>query len=301
MNTLNAQPGLWSIRCYRWLLWLYPSSFVDELGDSVEQAFRDMLRDAFQKRGYLGIALLWFRIVPDFLFSSFELLTSTAGDYLKWYFRLRWILACALGFGAGSMVALALDTGFFEQWGLSPRWGLAGLPLWLGLGFFQSHVLTNRFCHRFRWVCLTVLGGVIGTLASNWLSAALSLAALGPFFLNRWQTWVLLPALALLAALVGIAIGLLQWSAFRQRDVRRIHWVIVCAIGAYFSGLLSLPVSVVIEGFAMNIGADDVMLQLLRNAVAGALLGLATAGPLKRVLWRASGEQNTPSEGPVSA
>jgi len=102
MNTIKAQPGLWSIRCYRWLMWLYPSSFVSELGDSVEQAFRDMLRDAFQKRGYLGIATLWFRIIPDFLFSAFELLTSTTGDYLKWYFRLRWVLACALGLGAGT-------------------------------------------------------------------------------------------------------------------------------------------------------------------------------------------------------
>src|SRR5262245_30731907 len=165
MKALNAQPGMWSIRCYRWLLWLYPSSFVSELGDSVEQAFRDMLRDAFQKRGYLGIAQLWFRIVPDFVFSAFELMTSTAGDYLIWYFRLRWILACALGFGTGSMIAIALRAaGFFEHFGLNPSWGLAGLPLWLGLGFFQSHVLTSRFCHRLRWVCFTALGGVIGIL-----------------------------------------------------------------------------------------------------------------------------------------
>ena len=287
MNTIKAQPGLWSIRCYRWLMWLYPSSFVNELGDSVEQAFRDMIRDAFQKRGYLGIATLWFRIIPDFLFSAFELLTSTTGDYLKWYFRLRWVLACALGLGAGSMVALALRTsGVFEQWGLDPRWALAGLPLWLGLGFFQSYVLTSRFCDRWRWVLLTAVGGVIGTLLSNWLSAVLSMSSLGPFFLNRWQTWALLPAMALLAALVGTAVGLLQWSAFRQSDVRRIHWVIVCAIGAYFSGLFSLPVSTVVSRLAMNIGAEEVMLQLLGNAVAGALLGLATAGPLKRVLWK---------------
>lgn len=33
----------------------------------------------------------------------FELLTSAAGDYTKWYLRLRWVLACALGFGTGEV------------------------------------------------------------------------------------------------------------------------------------------------------------------------------------------------------
>jgi hypothetical protein len=93
MNALTAQPGLWSIRCYRLMMRLYPAEFTNELGDSVDQAFRDLIRDAFRKRGYMGIVMLWFRTVPDFLFSIMELLTSTAGDYLKWYFRLRWILA----------------------------------------------------------------------------------------------------------------------------------------------------------------------------------------------------------------
>jgi hypothetical protein len=289
MSTLNAQPGIWSIRCYQWLLWLYPSSFVDELGDSVEQAFRDMLRDAFKKRGYLGIALLWFRIVPDFVFSAFELLTSTAGDYLKWYFRLRWVLACALGFATGAMVVMGLKAlGLFEYFGLSNRWGLAGIPLWLALGLFQSQVLTSRFCHRLRWVCLTVLGGAIGTLG------LISVSALGPFFLNRWQTWMLLPVVAFAPAFAGAAIGLFQWYAFRQRDIRRFHWVMVCTIGAYISGLLSIPVSHYAIGFVVNLGAGEVVVNLLSNAAAGALLGLMTAGPLKRILWNP--EQGTPSE-----
>jgi hypothetical protein len=296
MNAVKTQPGIWSIRCYRLLLWLYPSNFTTEFGESIEQVFRDMHRNAFQRRGYLGIALLWFRIVPDFVFSAFELLTSTAGDYLKWYFRLRWVLACALGFGAGSLVAMGLRAlGFFEYLGLNPRMGLAGLLLWLGLGFFQSVVLTSRFCHRLRWVGLTALGGVIGTLGSALLSSTLSLRALGPFFPSRWETWALQPLLAILPALVGACIGLFQWFAFRQKDVRILHWGIVCAIGAYISGLLSLPVSVGIS-FASRIAVEEIMANMLYHAAVGALLGLMTAGPLKRILWGQPAEPGTSSE-----
>ena len=107
---MSVQPGLWSIRCYRMLMHLYPREFRRELGDSIDQAFRDLLRDAFQKRGYAGIALLWFRILPDFVFSFFELLTSTGGDYLKWYFRLRWALACSLGLATGQLIAGILNS-----------------------------------------------------------------------------------------------------------------------------------------------------------------------------------------------
>ena len=73
MRALEPQPGIWSIRFYRMLMHLYPSQFTEELGDSVDQAFRDMLRDAFRKRGQLGIVLLWFRIIPDFIHSTYEL------------------------------------------------------------------------------------------------------------------------------------------------------------------------------------------------------------------------------------
>jgi hypothetical protein len=41
-------------------------------------------------------------------------------------------------------------------------------------------------------------------------------------------------------------------------------------------------------------GAGEIVVNLLSNAAAGALLGLMTAGPLKRILWNP--EQGTPSE-----
>jgi hypothetical protein len=288
MNTL-------SVRFYRCLLWLYPSHFVNELGDSLVQTFRDMLRDAFQKRGYLGIALLWFRIVPDFVYSAFELLTSTAGDYLRWYFRLRWILACALGIGTGAMVAMALrSAGFFDYFGLNPRWGLAGLPLWLALGFFQSQVLTTRYCYRMRWVFLTTLGGVLGILGAQLLTSAFSLVGLGLFSPYRWQTWALQP-LVMFVPLVGVAIGLCQKFAFRQKDVRAFQWTIAWASAAYISGLLSIPVSLVLS-FAFRIGVGDVMANLLQNAAAGAFLGLVTAGQIKWILWNQPEQPGTPVE-----
>jgi len=293
MNTLSAQPGLWSIRCYRWLLWLYPSSFVKELGDSVEQAFRDMLRDAYQKHGYLGIALLWFRIVPDFVFSAVELMTSAAGDYLKWYFRLRWVLACALGFGAGALAAMALrSAGFFDYLGINPNLGLAGLLVWIGLGVFQSQVLTSQFCHRARWVGLTILGGVLGMLGTRLITSALSFLAMEPFSPDKWLTWTLRPLVTLLP-LVGAAIGFAQWFAFRQKDVRAFHWSLVCSFGAYLSGWLVLPFSAAMT-FAIGNGFDEVMGTVLHNAIAGALFGLGTAGPLKGILW---GQPSEPEPG----
>ena len=61
----------WSIALYRALIQAYPKEFRKSYGEPVHQAFRDMYRDALQ-RGYLGVALLWFHVVPDFLFSAGE-------------------------------------------------------------------------------------------------------------------------------------------------------------------------------------------------------------------------------------
>ena len=291
MNPPNAQLGAWSIRCYRLLMGLYPSEFRTELGESVDQAFRDLLRDAFKKRGYMGIALLWFRMVPDFVFSAFEQLTSTSGDYLKWYFRLRWVVACALGFGMGSLIATALvAAGFFEYMGLPRHWGLAGLPLWLSMGFFQSQVLTDRFCQRSRWLALTVLGGV-GAMVGAWaLTTVIPLTH--SIDLSGWEGWTLLPVVAIPALAFGVVMGLCQAFAFRRRDVPILRWILVCSVGAYFSELLSFPVST-----ALTFGAGGYFVStFIANATAGALLGMATAGPLKRLLWKPSGEQGLPSE-----
>ncbi|HET9217358.1 MAG TPA: hypothetical protein VFR18_10285 [Terriglobia bacterium] len=86
-----------------------------------------------------------------------------------------------------------------------------------------------------------------------------------------------------------------QRCAFRQKSWRTTRWIWFCAIGGSFSGLLALPVSVVI-GFAAPIGVQEVMGQVLQNAAVGALFGVVTAGALKWILWPQPSAAGTPSE-----
>ena len=105
----------WSVSFYRFLMHAYPVEFRNRYGESVDQAFRDMHRDAFQERGYLGVALLWFHVVPDFLFSAGEVLMSKAGDFLKWRFRLQWVVACTLGFALSRLLSVAIGREFIGE------------------------------------------------------------------------------------------------------------------------------------------------------------------------------------------
>jgi hypothetical protein len=61
-NPIPSQTATWSVRCYRQLMRIYPKEFTTAFGESVDQAFRDLARDAFRERGRLGVVLLWFRI-----------------------------------------------------------------------------------------------------------------------------------------------------------------------------------------------------------------------------------------------
>jgi hypothetical protein len=266
---------------------LYPRGFLTEFGDSIDQAFRDSLRDAFQKRGYSGIALLWFRIIPDFVFSVVELLTSTSGDYLKWYFRLRWALACGLAFVVGELAALTLVyAGVLDYLGLPRHLGLAGFCIWLSLGLFQSRVLTARFCDPLRWTAFTVVGGVLGILFSRFLSEFSPIPM--TFYPHLWKSWLFQLVLAGTAAITGAAIGLFQWSALKPGGGRRVRWVTACAFGAYVSALINVSTIPLMLPFANLLSFD--LFRPVQSFVVGAVLGVITAGPLKRMLWPPSAE-----------
>ena len=60
-----------SQRIYKTLLWLYPSSFRDEYGPQMSQAFADLLRDA-SRRGTLGILPLWLHTLDDLISSAIQ-------------------------------------------------------------------------------------------------------------------------------------------------------------------------------------------------------------------------------------
>lgn len=59
----------WSVWFYRLLLAAYPDSFRNEYGEAMVQLFRDTARDAYRRRGLLGLAALWMRTLADFTIS----------------------------------------------------------------------------------------------------------------------------------------------------------------------------------------------------------------------------------------
>lgn len=55
-----------SERVYSWLVRMYPAPFRAQFGKPMEQVFRDQCLDAVQRKGALGLMVLWLRVLPDF-------------------------------------------------------------------------------------------------------------------------------------------------------------------------------------------------------------------------------------------
>lgn len=59
-----------SQRAYRLLLRAYPSALRDEYGDEMVRCFRDLCREALEKGGGLGLAALWARTLPEWIWTA---------------------------------------------------------------------------------------------------------------------------------------------------------------------------------------------------------------------------------------
>lgn len=74
-----------SVRIYRTLLWAYPRAFRREYGPEMTHVFRDMAQAAVDKRGALGLAGLWLRVVPDLVWTAAqERLEATQRRIVMW-------------------------------------------------------------------------------------------------------------------------------------------------------------------------------------------------------------------------
>jgi len=276
---IPSQSASLSVRCYRQLMRFYPKEFTANFGDSVDQAFRDLARDAFRERGRLGILLLWFRIVPDFIFSAIELFTAKAGDYLKWSFRLRWLLACSAGFAIGLASSNSL-----QLLGLPKQ--LAGIPLWLTVGLFQSMVLTGKNCSRIRWALFSAAGAVLAATVTRTVMPDPRL------LLQVLPVWAV-TVLDIPAVIHGAVIGLFQWQAFRKEHLNPSRWILACAAGLYvfwiapietFSPMMSLiRIAQDVVGFEVNFNLFDLG-NFANFLLAGAFFGAITVVPLERIL-----------------
>ena len=278
-NPIPSQSASWSVRCYRQLMRIYPKDFTATFGESVDQAFRDLARDAFRERGRLGLVLLWFRIVPDFVFSAIELFTAKAGDYLKWSLRLRWVIACSTGFATGILLSNSL-----QSLGL-PR-QLLGIPLWLTVGFFQSIVLSGKNCSRTRWALFSAAGAVLAATVTR---------AIMPdprTVLNVLPVWAI-TLMDIPAVIHGAIIGLFQWQAFRKGHLNPSRWILACAAGLYafwvvpietFSPMMSLiRIAQDAVGIEVNFNIFD-LANFANFLLAGAIFGAITVVPLERIL-----------------
>lgn len=58
-----------SIRIYAAITRAYPASFRKEYADEMVLVFRDMATEAWQRQGHIGLLLLWFRVLGDFLWT----------------------------------------------------------------------------------------------------------------------------------------------------------------------------------------------------------------------------------------
>jgi hypothetical protein len=293
----------WSITLYRFLMQAYPAQFRNQYGEPVEQAFRDMHRDALQKRGYLGLALLWFHVVPDFLFSAGEVLLSKAGDFLKWRFRLQWVVACSLGFALSRAAFLVIGGEFFT--GLETRgafWSVLGAALvpaifMSGLGYMQSRVLAGRCFRKKEWVLYGVAGAVLGTMVFQpfWSGVARQALQVLMNLRDEYGGGMLLQLADIMlmsapAAIYGAFAGALQSAAVRNDAITRYRWMKACAAGYFLSAVAG--------GFAIPyvINAPNPNLQLvLTSFAAGAVLGLITSGPLEQILFNARAESKETS------
>jgi len=258
---------------------IYPKEFTAAFGESVDQAFRDLSRDAVRERGRVGLVLLWFRIVPDFVFSALELFTAKAGDYLKWSFRLRWLIACSAGFAMGILFSNSL-----QSLGLPKE--LSGIPLWLTVGIFQSMVLTGKNCSRTKWAVF----GAAGAL----LAAALTRAIMPDprVLLKILPVWAII-LLDIPAVIHGGIIGLFQSQAFRKAHLKSWRWILACSAGLYafwvvpietFSAMTSL-IRVAQDAVGVEVPFNFFeFANFLNFLLAGVIFGAITVVPLERML-----------------
>ena len=279
-NPIPLQSPSWSLRCYRQLMRFYPKEFTATFGDSVDQAFRDLARDAFREHGRLGLMLLWFRIVPDFLISAIELFTAKAGDYLRWSFRMRWVAACSVGFAIGIFFSNSLLLS-----GRTPT-QLRGIPLWLVLGLLQSFVITGKYCIRTRWVLFSVTGAVLAaTITHAVIPDPRGLMAVLP-------VWAI-TLLDVPAAIHGAIIGMFQWQAFRRDLPKTSRWILACSAGLYAFWVLAAQTWVSatflvrhaqdVIGIELNVDFFD-LANFVNFLIAGAIFGAITVVPLERIL-----------------
>jgi len=266
MNSLRQKLWNWSLRCYRTLLRIYPRDFRGEFGGQLDQSFRDISRDE-SRRGFLGLAMLWARVLPDLAHSA---IASRQTSDLGWQFRLRWVIACGLGFGLypfpfhviNYFFGFPFYVGRFRVYIPQPPLEVYFAGSCLMLAFLQSRVVSNKSFDRKRWLLFTLASEAVFSILAR--AGVISIHA---------------PSLAAILGFAGALIGFAQSLALRGRPLQVGLLLTANAISLAIIVLLPLPM-------VLGIGPMPPSFAHLTLgwAISGCTLGVITAAPLEWLL-----------------
>lgn len=222
-----------SERVYSALLHLYPSDFYTEYGSHMAQVFRDICRDAYQRRGGWGLITWWWAALYDFLRTVIAehrkvsfIMSQT--KFIQWS---GWL--CILGgvFFAASSVS-QLQAGF-QTYQLSIAALVPGMAL-ITLGMLGIWLRYNAHIHIFGK--LSLLAALIGAgIASvGWL---MTLMGMGSF----WYIFFM----GLLLYLGGHSV----FGGFAATTHLLPKWNFALLIGS------ALPLTIAVLGFAGRDGS----------------------------------------------
>lgn len=277
-------------RVYASVLWLYPTGFRQEYGDTMMETFRELHRHTD-----LTPLRFWLLVLAG------ECRTACRERLNDWrsgtrILALQWVLACTLGAVVTGILGSALTASFKYLYhpyleGLRfPLWSYGSI-LGIGMGGAQCLVLRPRWRLGSVWMLISALSAAIG------LEAAIMVAnAAGPLGYG---------------IVLGGIVGSGQWMVLRK-EVRRDNWWGAASAVALCAGVISVGLAVSRTVHEMNALPSNVLEArggpgldvLLRGlyaptswaelavafavmATSGLVVGAVTAKPLSSILARA--------------
>ncbi len=153
-----------SVRLYRLLLAAYPASFRQEYGDAMVQLFRDTAREAYRRRGLLGLAAMWLRTAADFTISVIRQHRDKPVEVSSESILLRDFLQKWQRFGSDALSVAAFSAWY--GWHLLRLYFRRGALVWASLtaiafGIWFASFFDSFICMRGRVTRVALGGGTV--------------------------------------------------------------------------------------------------------------------------------------------
>jgi hypothetical protein len=278
-----------------------------EFEDLLCQAFGDLAHRAVRTKGSWGLLLLWMRTVPDLIASALSQRFRTTAE---WRFRLRWIVACAVGSLCGAIVMVVvgdwvngiliargihLHTSFILHPDLRSHFEFRMMVLQYAatfgfiLGCFQALAYRWNAGRRVAWIFLTMFGVtfaaggfLIAPQISSFLSATIHLRSFQLDFLAYLGTVVICVS----------PIGLLQATVLAGKDSRGLAWMLISAVALIAGGFLLGTARPILLPIIFTRGIP--LLYDTEALIMGITYGILTVLPLEWILKPQSAQEPVP-------